>query len=412
MKKIAMALAATCLAATLARAQGTLPTWKKIKVSDQFFSEGAAIGDFNKDGKMDVVSGPFWYEGPDFAKRHQFCPTTGKQAGGSFKADGEYSDNFFSFTYDFNGDGWTDIMVIGFPGAEAWWYENPKGQDGNWKRHLILDVVDNESPTFGDALKIGKPQLLCMSKGSIGYAVADPSDATKPWTFVPASPNLKFHKFTHGFGWGDVNGDGRNDLLEATGWWDQPKSLEGEPQWQKHPAQFAQDKTGGAQMHVFDVDGDGLNDVITSTAAHGYGLAWYQQKKDAEGKLTWEKHEILPDKPDTKSDALRFSQLHAVAFADMNGDGLPDIITGKRYFAHHSHGDVEPLAPAVLYWFELKRDKEKGVQWVPHKIDDDSGVGTECTVGEINGDGTPDIVIGNKKGTFVFLSQPPKVAGK
>jgi len=152
--------------------------------------------------------------------------------------------------------------------------------------------------------------------------------------------------------------------------------------------------------------------VVTSTAAHGYGLAWYQQKKDGDGKVSWTKHEILPDKPDLNSDALRFSQLHAVAIADMNGDGLPDIVTGKRYFAHHSHGDVEPLAPAVLYWFELKRDKEKGVQWIPHKIDDDSGVGTQCTVGEINGDGTPDIVIGNKKGTFVFLSQPAKVAGK
>ena len=159
-------------------------------------------------------------------------------------------------------------------------------------------------------------------------------------------------------------------------------------------------------MFAYDVDGDGLNDVVTSLQAHGYGLAWYQQKRDGEGKISFTRNEILPEKPSMQDGELRFSQLHAVELIDMNGDGLKDIVTGKRFMAHGSKGDAEPLAPAVLYWFELQRNDDKSVKWVPHLIHDNSGIGTQVTVKDINGDKVPDVVVGNKKGTFVTLSQP------
>ncbi len=117
---------------------------------------------------------------------------------------------------------------------------------------------------------------------------------------------------------------------------------------------------------------------------------------------------ILPPKPDLKSNELRFSEPHALYLADINGDGLMDFVTGKRFSAHGPTGDVEPNAPAVVYWFELQRDKEHGVRFIPHKIDDDSGVGTQVTAVDLNGDGVADIIVGNKKGTFIFLSQPRK----
>src|SRR5947209_8189031 len=137
--------------------EGTEIKWKKIKLTDQFMCEGANFGDFNHDGKMDVVSGPYWYEGPDFSpgKRHEFMPVR------TWKPDNEYSNNFFAFTYDFNGDGWDDILLIGFPGEDASWFENPKGKEGHWVRHQVFDHVDNESPTFGDFLKTGKPVIVC-----------------------------------------------------------------------------------------------------------------------------------------------------------------------------------------------------------------------------------------------------------
>ena len=192
------------------------------------------------------------------------------------------------------------------------------------------------------------------------------------------------------------------DIVENEGWWEQPKKPHETP-WKFHKYKFAM---AAAQMHVFDVDGDGLNDVVTSWHCHLYGLVWHQQKRDKSGAITWKRNEILPIKPNLESPALRISQMHSLAVADINGDGLPDLVTGKRYWAHGSNGDREASAPAVLYWFELKRDAQDGVNFIPHKIDDNSGVGTQITTKDLNYDGIPDIIVSNKKGSFIFLSIP------
>src|SRR6185437_8577558 len=187
---------------------------------------------------------------------------------------------FFEFTGDFNHDGWLDIMTIGFPGKEAFWFENPgqvadpKGNAVEWKQHLVLDTVDDESPVL-TKLVGDKPVLVCIHEGKFGYAAPDPSDATKPWIFHGISPrNGGYQRFTHGLGVGDVNGDGRLDLLEASGWWEQPENLDGDPVWKKHDFHFADTS---AEMYAFDIDGDGDADVVTATHAHQYGIAWYEQ---------------------------------------------------------------------------------------------------------------------------------------
>ena len=378
--------------------------WKKTKLSSKFYGEGAHFGDFNKDGKMDIVSGPYWYPGPDFSeeRKHEYYPAK------TFDPKG-YSDNFFAFTHDFNDDGWTDILIYGFPGKDASWFENPQGKEGHWKRHVVFPMVDNESPTWADLTGDGKPEIVFNTGGTdkeggqLGYATPDWSDTTRPWTFHPISPKEKrYQRFTHGLGIGDVNGDGKPDILEATGWWEQPSSLEGDPLWKKHEANFGK---GGAQMYAYDVNADGRNDVITSLQAHGYGLAWFEQKED--GKF--EQHLIMGDKPEQNPQGVKFSQLHAVDLVDVDGDGLKDILTGKRYWAHGPTGDAEPAAPAVVYWFKLTRKGGKA-EYVAHKIDDDSGVGTQVVAGDVNGDKKPDVVIGNKKGTYVIVQQPPQVS--
>lgn len=388
-------------------------TFRRIELDRHFWNEGATFGDFDRDGKMDVVSGPYWYAGPDFKARHEIYPAT--QAFERKGADGKveripgfegalgtenvYSDNFFAFTHDFDADGWTDVLVYRFPGKEAVWFENPRGAGGHWPSHVLLDSLDNESPTFADIDGDGRPEIVGASGGALGYAKQESADPKAPWKFHAISTRGEPDPYAHGLGIGDVNGDGRADLIEATGWWEQPVSLQGDPVWKRHAARFGE----GAQFHVYDVDGDGLPDVIGSENAHGYGLAWHQQVRRG-GQISFRKHVILPDTPKKSPRGVQFSQLHAVDVVDVDGDGLKDIVTGKRFWAHGSDGDPEPNAPAVLYWFQLVRRDGK-VDYVPHLIDDDSGVGTQVVVADANGDRRPDIVVGNKKGTFVHLQQ-------
>jgi hypothetical protein len=159
-------------------------------------------------------------------------------------------------------------------------------------------------------------------------------------------------------------------------------------------------------MLVTDVDGDGRADIITAWHCHLYGLVWWKQTRDGDGAITWQQHVILPSTPDLNSSAFRVSQMHALELADMNGDGLKDVLTGKRFWAHGPAGDKEPDAPAVIFWLELRRDGKGGAAFVPHLIDDDSGVGTQVAATELNGDARPDVIVANKKGIFIHLSRP------
>lgn len=367
-------------------------------LTDQFYAEGATVADVNQDGKMDVIYGPHWYAGPDWKVAHEiYAPAT-------FKSDNEYSKNFLAYAVDLNADHFPDYLVLGFPGDWAYWFENPQGKDGPWKRHDVLKVLDNESPTWVDITGDGKPEIVGSSGGFFGYASPNPADPGLEWEFHQISSiQAAGGRFTHGLGVGDVNGDGRMDLLEKNGWWEQPADARLE--WPQHQVAFS--NQGGSQMFAYDFDGDGDNDVITAEFAHGYGLFWYEnQGKEANGEIKFAQHRILGNKAEDNAQGVAFSQLHALDLVDLNGDGVKDFVTGKRYFAHGSHGDANPLDPAVLYWFEVQPGKKSGdVKFLAHFIDDDSGVGTQVLAQDANGDGLPDIIVGNKKGCHVSLAR-------
>ena len=330
---------------------------QKVRLSDKFYAEGAYYGDFNRDGKLDVVAGPFWYEGPDFQKRHEISPGQGVRSQGLLRTTSSPTRAISTATAG------PTSCASAFPARRPTGMRTRPARKGQWKQHLALKDVGNESPMWVDVNGDGRPELIYNTTGYLGYATYDPAKPDEPWVFHPITPKGRaIQRFTHGIGTGDINGDGRIDMVEASGWWEQPAEPKpGEP-WILHPFQFAD---AGAQMFVYDVDGDGLADVITAWHCHQYGLVWYKQVRDAKGEIDWQQHVILPPKPDLKSDALRISQMHGMDLVDINGDGLKDIVTGKRFWAHGPHGDAEPNAPAVLYWFELRRDKEKGVHVHP-----------------------------------------------
>jgi hypothetical protein len=358
-------------------------TWKKIVLDKEFRSEGVAVADVNRDGKPDVLAGNLWYEAPSWTP-HEIAPPQ------KFDPAAGYSNCFLSWAADMNGDRWPDQIVVGFPGDKSYWRENPKGQAGPWVEHPIWRSACNESPAYADLLGNRKPVLVFPYDEKFMAWYEPDADRTKP--FIAHTVGLEkqpgVDRFSHGLGVGDVNGDGRTDILTTAGYYEAPQDRRSVP-WKFVSAIFGDPC---AQMYTYDVNGDRLPDVVSSSA-HNIGVWWYEQKSGPNGPK-FIKH-VIDDS---------FSQSHSLVMADINKDGVMDFVTGKRFWAHGPNGDVNPNHPAVIYWFELKR-KGGQVEWVRHEIDNDSGVGTQFQVVDINKDGLLDVVTSNKKGVHVFLQE-------
>ena len=373
--------------------------FEKVTLTDKYFCDGITHGDINRDGKPDIVAGPFWYVGPEFKEKHEFYEAV------PFPLPPSPTNSMFSFVEDFDGDGWNDILVCGrVHKHSAYWYRNPGEQLGegkHWEKHFVFERIRGESPTLVDIDKDGTKELICHWDDRWGWVAPDPDDPTKPWKFHAISVPWKYNQFYHGTGVGDVNGDGRDDLIINDGWWEQPEKPA--PLWKFHKYKFGE--KGGAQMFAYDVDKDGDNDIITSLDAHGWGLAWFEQ---VGGDEQFKKHMIMGSREEAKGKGRTvFSQPHALAMADIDGDGAKDIIVGKRMWAHGPKGDVEPNADPVVCWFQLHNRKwgstPRSYTWFqPHLIDAKSGVGVQIGVADLNGDGKQDILTASKLGSFFF----------
>jgi hypothetical protein len=384
--------------------------FEKIVLTDLYYCDGIATGDFNRDGKIDLVAGPFWYAGPDFKQRHQIWP----QPKAHLPAEGA-SNSVASFVHDFNGDGWPDVLVLGrvrYPADyqpigwekvvmhDAHWYANPGTGKGPWARHFVFPRVMGESPELLDIDGDGSVELLTLWDNRWGLLRPNRERPVDPWKFQPITREGEFRVYYHGTGAGDVNGDGRIDLVLNEGCWLQP-SRGGTGLWEEHAFRLSAGR-GGAQIPVYDVNGDGRVDLVSALDGHGWGLSWFERLPTE--KIAYREHRIMGDRAEEKDFGVAFSQVHALAAADVDGDGLRDIVTGKRWWAHGPKADKEPEGAPVLYWFQLLRENG-AVRFVPHLIDDESGVGTQISVEDVTGDGRPDILTASKRGTFVFVNR-------
>ena len=394
----ALMLAVTITSATLLAAE---VKFEKTHIDPTFRSEGVTVADFTGDELADIAVGNVYYVAPDW----KIMAIYGEEPVG-YDPMKVYSDTFGAASEDVDGDGDIDFIQLPWPGKAMYWWENPgKDADGNqkkgpWKQHLIVSVLNNESPLFADIDGDGLGEAIG------GYApdpnnvdgperrvaiVRRTSDPFKPWQVIDVSEkgHPSAQRYGHGFGVGDVNGDGRKDIVTTYGWWEQ--SSEGiEGTWKHHPHNFGSDDPHhGSHIQIYDFDGDGDADLFV-TSAHKAGTWFYEQTAPDQ----WAKH--------TLDESV--TQQHAVCLLDVNEDGRPDIVTGKRWWAHLG-GDPGSKDPAVMLWWENGRDADGKLVWKKHVFDDNSGVGTQFTTADVDGDGKIDVVTSNKKGVHLFLKK-------
>lgn len=402
----------TLLAVAALRAdEGGDVHFERHQLSDRYYCDGVAAGDINADGHPDIVAGPFWYEGPDFRQAHEFYEAV------VLPPQESPSNSMFSFVRDFNHDGRLDILVLGRVHKHpAVWYENTGRFDELWPQHHVFERVRGESPTLVDLHGDGVPHLISHWDGRWGSLAPDPQDPVSPWKFHPVGEDEQWPQFYHGEGSGDLNADGRIDLLLNDGWYEHPPAPS--ESWTFHRGRFSL-RRGGAQMFVDDVDGDGDQDVISALHGHEWGLAWFERvasgTEDADsdrpvGEDWFREHLIMDDRSREQEFGVAFSQVHALDYADIDGDGHRDIVTGKRMWAHGPAGDVEPNADPVVYWFQYTRTPDGQVRFVPHEVDRRSGVGVQIQVVDVNLDGRADILTASKLGTFLFLNRSTSIA--
>lgn len=390
------------------------------RLTEFFYSFSPAVADINRDGVLDVVAGPYYYLGPDYTlareiyRAQTFNPSTMSPKGSRV-----------TLAYDFTGDGWPDVLSFDHSQENRGvcrLYVNTRGESRRWPQYPVLKS-SSEVKLLKDLDGDGIPEVVFASDGVIGYAKPDPANPTAPWIFhavsegfvgdSAATPVFWGEGNQHGVGVGDINGDGRPDILYAGGWWEQPVRGTSAGPWAFHPYRFG-GRDGGAEMAVYDVNGDGRNDVVTSLAAHGFGLAWFEQQRDANGRISFAQHMIMDDFGTTNAGDVTFSQLHGASSADVDGDGVPDFIVGKRTWSHQDgYADPDPYGPAVLYLYRTVRDSDApgGARFVPELIHNRSGAGSHIDALDLNQDGVVDIVTAARRGTFIFWGKPRGNAG-
>ncbi|MFB3904656.1 MAG: HEAT repeat domain-containing protein [Acidobacteriota bacterium] len=354
----------------------SFPVFRVVPINPDSRFEAAAMVDINRDGRLDIYCGGFWYRAPDWT-RHWVRPVA--------EQDGFFLD-LGAIPADIDGDGWTDIVSGSWHGKDVFWIRNHGGtgvpfetieidQPGNLETLIRLDINGDSRPDF----------LPNTVQSIHWYEFRRDADVAFAARWI--RHDLPGGAAGHGVGAGDINGDGRVDIVSPRGWLEQPRRAE--VPWIWHP-QF---DLGSASVPILvcDVNRDHYPDLVYGNA-HGYGLYWLEQAPVGE-KVQWQNHPI-----DTT-----WSQPHFLLQADLDGDGMEEIVTGKRYYAHNGNdpGADHPLC-VYAYRYDARTDK-----WSRHRVHEGGrvGFGISTMAGDIDKDGDMDLLAPGKSGLYLLENQ-------
>jgi dienelactone hydrolase len=351
------------------------PGFRPHTIDADSINSSCTVLDVNRDGRLDVVAGGWWYEAPDW-KRH-FVRNVEMIRG--------RNDDYSSLPLDVDGDGWTDLVSANYRSRSLYWVRHPGEKPGPWQRIVVDTPGPMETGRLADIDGDGRLDVLPNGTNFAAWwevAPAEKQDADAPPRWI--RHDLPREAAGHGIGFGDIDGDGRGDIVTPRGWLRAPRDVRnGRWIWM---SEFQLHRDGSIPLLVFDVDDDGDNDVVWGRG-HNVGLYWLEQG-NADGKRTWTRHVI-----DTS-----WTEAHSLLLADIDGDGDDELVAGKRYMGHDGKdpGEYDPL---VIAWYKFDKSTRawrRGLISRAWRI----GFDLDPKAADLDGDSDVDLVAPARSGLY------------